>query len=148
VSGPFRMHKSRKYVHPEPSASDPERKLPSNFDCLEATLSGRFHTGSCDIADDSTAYGQWLGGPTQLKRDTSRVCAGRPELRPGMQTNTANALIRPQRGSGGSDASVAKRNIVVEWKSCPGFNSVVGKFGLLGLSGKCCVSSVKASVWR
>jgi hypothetical protein len=41
---------------------------------------------------------------------------------------------------------VAKRNIVVEWKSCPGFSSVIGKFGLLGLSGKCCVSSVNASV--
>ena len=56
--------------------------------------------------------------------------------------------ICPQRGSGGSGASVAKRKIVVEWKSCPGFSSVVGKFGLLGLSGKCCVSSVNASVWR
>ena len=54
----------------------------------------------------------------------------------------------PQRGSGGRGASVAKRNIVVERNSCPGFSSVVGKFGLLGLSGKCCVSSVNPSVWR
>jgi len=29
----------------------------------------------------------------------------------------ANALASAQRGSGGKDASVAKRNIVVEWKS-------------------------------
>src|SRR5262249_26046260 len=55
---------------------------------------------------------------------------------------------RDQRGSGGSGVSVAKRNIVVERNSCPGFSSVVGKFGLLGLSGKCCVSSVNPSVWR
>ena len=53
-----------------------------------------------------------------------------------------------QRGNGGRDASVAKRNIVVERNSCPGFNSVLGKFGLLGLSGKCCVLSVNPSVWR
>jgi hypothetical protein len=40
---------------------------------------------------------------------------------------------RRRPDSGGSGASVSKRNIVVEWYSCPGFNSVVGKFGLLGL---------------
>ena len=60
----------------------------------------------------------------------------------------ATVGLTSQRGSGGRGASVAKRNIVVERNSCPGFNSVVGKFGLLGLSGKCCVSSVNASVWR
>ena len=49
---------------------------------------------------------------------------------------------------GGSAASVAKRKIVVDRKVSPGLSSVVGKFGLFGLSGKCCVSSVNASVWR
>ncbi len=54
--------------------------------------------------------------------------------------------LRGQRGSGGNEASVAKRNTVVERNSSPGFSSVDGKFGLFGLSGKCCVSSVNASV--
>jgi hypothetical protein len=53
-----------------------------------------------------------------------------------------------QRGSGGKGVSVAKRNIVVERNSCPGFSSVVEKLGLLGLSGKCCVSRVNPSVRR
>src|SRR6516162_11787688 len=65
-----------------------------------------------------------------------------------IRTTGANSSSRPQRGSDGKGASVAKRKIVVEWNSCPGFSSVVGKLGLLGLSGKCCVSSVNPSVWR
>jgi len=39
---------------------------------------------------------------------------------------------------------VEKRKIVVDWKVSPGFNSVDGKFGWLGESGKCCVSRQKA----
>jgi len=37
---------------------------------------------------------------------------------------------------------------VVDLKVSPGLSTVDGKFGLLGESGKCCVSSVKASVCR
>jgi hypothetical protein len=69
-----------------------------------------------------------------------------PEV-PALLNRSERIDLAVQRGSGGSGASVAKRNIVVERNFLPGFSKVEGKFGLLGLSGKCCVSSVNASAF-
>jgi hypothetical protein len=77
-----------------------------------------------------------------------RGVVGQPAA-PGRHDSRADPAFAPrvaQRGSGGNEASVANRNTVVERNSSPGFSSVVGKFGLFGLSGKCCVSRVNASV--
>src|SRR5690348_5329147 len=87
--------------------------------------------------------------PTSLRlRSASRTSASNVARSDNSRLLSRGEQDPSQRGSGGRGASVAKRNIVEERNSCPGFSSVLGKLGLFGLSGKCCVSSVNASVWR
>src|SRR5690348_12605428 len=88
--------------------------------------------------------------PTSLRRrSASRTSASKVKPSDTSRLLFADKLTSgPHRGSGGRGASVANRNTVEDRNSCPGFSSVLGKLGLFGLSGKCCVSSVNASVCR